>query len=275
MRVIVTRPQGDAQRWVLALAQQGIEALALPLIEIRPVSDTGVIAAAWQAWLQYDAVMFVSAPAVEHFFSLRPHGIDTAAQGSGPRCWAPGPGTVAALVRHGVAPQRIDAPAPDGGQFDSEALWLGVGGQVRPGWQVLVVRGAAHDVESATSAADRPERGSTGAQGQGREWLADQLRCAGAQVRFVVAYWRAPPEPLGLQQALADNDIGPDDLWLFTSAQAIGHLRACLPTQDWSHARAMATHPRIATAAGAAGFGVVWESRPALGDIAASIKSLR
>ncbi|MEO7940004.1 MAG: uroporphyrinogen-III synthase, partial [Burkholderiaceae bacterium] len=71
------------------------------------------------------------------------------------------------------------------------------------------------------------------------------------------------------------NALGRDDLWLFTSAQAIDHLCACLPEQDWAQARAMATHPRIAMQARAAGFGVVWESRPALDDIAASIKSLR
>ena len=275
MRVIVTRPQRDAQRWVQALGQQAIDALPLPLIDIRPLSDTRAMAAAWQTWLLRDAVMFVSTPAVERFFALRPDGIDTTAQGSGPRCWAPGPGTVAALVRHGVARRRIDAPLPEAGQFDSEGLWQGVAGQVRPGCQVMVVRGAAHDVTATTSVADGPLDGRSGARGQGREWLADQLRCAGAQVDFVVAYWRAPPERLALQRALAEHGIGRDDLWLFTSAQAVDHLRAGLPEQDWSHARAMATHARIAVAARAAGFGVVWESRPALDDIAASIKSLR
>lgn len=274
MRVIVTRPQGDAQRWVLALGQQGIDALPLPLIDIRPLSDTQALVAAWQTWLHSDAVMFVSTPAVDHFFALRPHGIDTVAHGSGPRCWAPGPGTVAALVRHGVAPQRIDAPAPNGGQFDSEALWQRVAGQIHPGWRVMVVRGAAHDVTATSSVADEPHDDNTGAQGQGREWLADQLRRAGAQVRFAVAYWRAPPEVPALQRAWAGHGIQDDDLWLFTSAQAIDHLRTCFPKQDWSHARAMTTHNRIATHARAAGFGVVWESHPALGDIAASIKSL-
>jgi len=274
MRVIVTRPHGDAETWVLALAQLGIDALALPLIEIRALSDFCGIAAAWQAWSRCDAVMFVSAAAVDHFFALRPQAVDTSAIGDGPRLWAPGPGTVAALLRHGVAAQRIDAPAPDGGQFDSEALWQQVAGQVPDGGQVMVVRGAAHDVpwtpEPLVSVG-----GMSDAQGQGRDWLAQQLVAAGAQLRFAVAYWRAPPEPLALQQAIADHAAGPNDVWLFTSAQAIGNLRLCLPSQDWSHARAMTTHPRIAAAARAAGFGVVWESRPALVDIAASIKSLQ
>ena len=274
MRVIVTRPQGDAQRWVLALERHGIAALALPLIDIRPLSDARAVAAAWRSWRDYDAVMFVSTPAVEHFFAQQPPAVDATADGSGPRCWAPGPGTVAALLRHGVAPQQIDAPAPDSGQFDSEALWRGVAQQVRPGWRVLVVRGAAHDLEATASGAPGPPADGSGARGQGREWLAGQLRRAGAQVDFAAAYWRSPPEPQRLRRAVAEHAIDRDDLWLFTSAQAIDHLRAGLAGQDWSQARAIATHPRIAVHARAAGFAVVWESRPALDDIVASIKSL-
>lgn len=274
MRVIVTRPQADAETWALALTQQGIDALALPLIEIRPLSETRGIAAAWQACQQCHAVMFVSAAAVDHFYAIRPQVVDTPAVDDGPRLWAPGPGTVAALLRHGVGTRRIDAPAPDGGQFDSEALWRQVAGQVPAGGQAMVVRGAARDVPW-TPESLAPEGGMAHAQGQGRDWLAQQLVAAGVQVRFAVAYWRAPPEPLALQRAIADNAVGPLDVWLFTSAQAIDNLRLCLPSQDWSHARALTTHPRIAVAARAAGFGVVWESRPALSDIAASIKSLR
>ena len=39
MRVIVTRPQREAQRWVAGLAAAGHEALALPLIEVGPPAD--------------------------------------------------------------------------------------------------------------------------------------------------------------------------------------------------------------------------------------------
>lgn len=275
MRVIVTRPQNDAPRWVRALQDQGIEALALPLIAIRPVAAAGSLIAAWQTGLQCDAIMFVSTPAVDHFFAARPQGLDTSALAAGPRFWAPGPGTRAALVRHGVAAQRIDAPAPDGGQFDSEALWQIVAGQVAQGSHILIVRGASHDVTLARLAHDVSGDQPATADGQGREWLANQLRLAGAVVRFAVAYWRAAPEPLALQKACTDNAIGEGDLWLFTSSQAIGYLADGLPAQDWSRARALATHPRIATTAREAGFGVVSESRPALADIIASIKSLR
>lgn len=276
MRVIVTRPQADAVRWVQALGAHGIDALALPLIEIRPLSDTDAIAAAWRRGAQCQAIMFVSAPAVDHFFAARPSDAGLGAPQEGPRLWAPGPGTVAALVRHGVAPQRIDAPAPDSGQYDSEALWRLVGEGVQPGWRVMIVRGAGWDpsLPSETSTHDHTVAAGRDAKGEGRDWLSQRLAQAGAQVRFVVAYWRAAPRAQALRQALADNGVDDDTLWLFTSTQAIGNLRACLPQHDWSRSRAIASHARIAAAARAAGFGVVRESRPALPDLVASIKSV-
>ena len=278
MRVIVTRPDGDAQRWVRLLAQSGVDAFALPLIQIRPVSDAADVQAAWQVIGEFQSAMFVSAAAVDHFFAQRGQGNTGRASDAGPRFWATGPGTVAALVRQGVDPARIDAPAPDSGQFDSEALWQRVADRVRPGWRVMLVRGSGNDV---TGPVNRSQQHSTdGAhtdedrQGQGRDWLAGQLTAAGAQVRFVVAYWRAAPAPDVVRQALAEQDLRDDALWLFTSSEAIGNLKASLPGHDWSRTRALATHPRIAAAARAAGFGVVCASRPGLPDITASIKSL-
>lgn len=278
MRVIVTRPQPDAARWVQALVEQGVDALALPLIEIRPVSDERAIRAAWQTCRQCQAIMFVSAAAVDHFFAARPPGVLLGTAQHGPRCWATGPGTAAALLRHGMARQRIDAPAPDSRQFDSEALWRQVGSQVCAGWRVLLVRGADHDpgqppVPAAADRADGP--GPDQGQGQGRDWLAMQLVQAGARLQFVVAYWRAGPLAQQIRQALRDNGIDDGALWLFTSGQAVSHLRTSLPEHDWSRSRAIASHARIAAAARAAGFGVVRESRPALADMVASIKSLQ
>ena len=75
-------------------------------------------------------------------------------------------------------------------------------------------------------------------------------------------------------EALAQAAAADGSLWLFTSSQAVAHLAARLPRQDWRQARAMATHPRIAQAARDAGFGVVWESRPRLEEVVASIESL-
>jgi uroporphyrinogen-III synthase len=46
-------------------------------------------------------------------------------------------------------------------------------------------------------------------------------------------------------------------VWLLSSSEAAGHLLGLAPQADWSGAVAIATHPRIAQAAGVLGFGRV------------------
>jgi len=270
-RVIVTRPDVEAQRWVQALAQRSIDACALPLIVIVPATDTAPIRAAWARVGTYAALMFVSTPAVEHFFSLRPTPAPAAGDPGGgwPRLWVPGPGTGAALVRQGVDAARVDMPARDSAQFDSEALWSVVGSTVRPGDRVLVVRGGDGRPGQPAEAAR-----AGGAAGFGRDWLAQRLGQAGAQVDFLLTYWRAVPQWRAEQALCARAAAADGSVWLFTSAQAVANLAACLPHQDWARARALVTHPRIAGAARAAGFGVVAQSRPGVTEVAASIESM-
>ena len=272
MRVLVTRPQAEAARWVQALVQEQIDAVSLPLIEIRAVADDRALRAAWQAIDQFDAVMFVSAAAVTHFFADSSRQGGHWPQGGVVRAWAPGPGTAAALVSMGVARSNIDAPDPHSGQFDSESLWRQVGPTVRSGQQVLVVRGAQGE-DQARADGDAVTATPLAQGGQGRDWLARQLMAYGVQVRFVAAYWRCSPPAAVLRQAVVEAlALGPT-CWLFTSSQAIDNLVAALPDHDWTMAQALVTHPRIAVAARAAGFSVVQESRPALPDVVASIKS--
>jgi uroporphyrinogen-III synthase len=54
----------------------------------------------------------------------------------------------------------------------------------------------------------------------------------------------------------------------------VGNLATLLPGQSWAGARAIATHPRIAQAVRALGFGTVRESRPAFDEVVASIELL-
>ena len=269
MRIIVTRPEPECTQWVQTLASMGLEAVALPLIHIGPATDANAVLRCWERLGDYDAVMFVSGAAVGHFFSGRPAGGGSTFSSAGavtPRFWAPGPGTVAALVRQGVDPALVDAPPGDSAQFDSEALWRVVGERGHRGHKVLIVRGgdgAEDDAPGATSKAP----------GAGREWLAGALAAAGAEVQVVQAYERCPPRWNAVERALAQSAAHDGSVWLFTSSQAVAHLGVCLPDQSWAEARAVATHPRIAQAARKAGFGVVWQSRPRIGDVVASIES--
>jgi uroporphyrinogen-III synthase len=236
MRLIVTRPAVQAADWLLALRALGQDAVALPLIDISPAEDTAPLHAAWAAVLGEPAlalVMFVSANAVQHFFALAPAGGRWPA---GLRAAGPGPGTAAALIEAGVPPGQVVQPPADAETFDSETLWTLLSGEEWAARQVLVVRGE-----------------------EGRDWLAETLRERGARVEFVAAYRRHAPQPGAEGVALlARAQAEPaQHLWVFSSSQAVGHLRLLAPGADWRGARALASHPRIAQAARLLGFGQV------------------
>jgi uroporphyrinogen-III synthase len=254
MRVIVTRPAQEAARWVEHLHARGHDAVALPLIAITPAADAQPLRDAWQALPRYGAVMFVSAHAVQGFFA----GPDRAWPATGPRAWAPGPATGDALREAGVAPSAIDAPAADAAQFDSESLWAQVSGQLAAGSRLLLVRGAG-----------------AGGRAEGREWLSQQLAAAGVAVDELVAYGRGLPAWTAAELGLAAAAARDGACWLFSSSEAARNLRELLPAQDWSAARALATHPRIAEAVRALGFGYVQQCRPGLSEVLASIESTR
>lgn len=256
MRVVVTRPQREAQDWVQALQRVGLDAWALPLISITPAPDAAAVQRAWQQVSVYQGLMFVSANAVEGFYAARPPGATGPAQ-----AWATGPGTVRALLQAGLPAAQIVAPSGDAPQFDSEALWALLAGRIQTGSRVLVVRGT-----------DATGRSSEGA---GRDWFTQQVRQTGGTVDLLATYQRRGPNLSAdqLQRAQAAADDG--SVWLFSSSEAVLNLQTCLPEQRWNLARAVATHARIAQAARAAGFAEVRESRPALADVRASIESLQ
>ena len=171
-RVLVTRPAAAAAAWVAQLARHGIAADALPLIEIRPEPLAGALAQARQRLPSYAAVMFVSGNAVtallgdksgsDHIYLEQKSAAAPANQAQAAietRAWSPGPGTTQALLAAGWPRARIDEPAFDAAQFDSEALWAQVAPQVRAGLRVLIVRG-----------------GDAAGRLAGRDWLAQRLQ---------------------------------------------------------------------------------------------------
>ncbi len=265
-RIIVTRPERDAARWVSLLAQRGLAAEALPLIRIEGLPDSPALQQARRDMGSYAALMFVSGNAVAAFFASNQApaqivpaqaAIDFIAN-DGPRYMAPGPGTVAALREAGIPDAHIDAPALEAGQFDSEALWAVVARRPWQGRRVLIVRGQGAGAEMPGAS-------------NGRDWLARQLAAAGALPEFLAVYQRSAPLFTAQQRKTIEDAAVDGSVWLFSSSEAVGHL----PAADWSQARAVATHPRIAEAVRAAGWGVVAESRPTLDDIVASIESMQ
>jgi uroporphyrinogen-III synthase len=272
MRVVLTRPAGDAQSWVEALQVAGHQTLALPLIDVGPAAFTQPVMQAWAQWPKFQAVMFVSAQAVRYFFERQPVSLNWT---KGPRCWATGPGTHKALMQAGVPEAFIDSPSVDAAQFDSEALWQRVSAQVQVGKPVLIVRG--QDVcDGVAVASDALSNASSSSLqvGTGRDWLAQQLQVAGASAQFLVTYERRAPVWSAEQMAQAYEAATNGSVWCFSSSQGIRHLEDILPTQSWAKACCIATHPRIAQTAKALGFGEIHMSKPSLADLLVSLESL-
>jgi uroporphyrinogen-III synthase len=272
--VIVTRPAPEAQTWVDAMTTQGIQAFALPLIDIRPAAHADAVRTALRQLAgtpepQFQAVMFVSAAAVNHFLIANNAYPDCrnslkSFQTSKCRAWATGQGTVRALLAAGVPEDQIDSPALSSLQWDSESLWAQVSPRLSDIHQVLIVRGA--DAQG---------------QLQGRDWLAKQLEAKGIAVQQVAAYERHLPVWTTEQQATAVK-AAQGGLWVFSASEAIANLQQLVSTKTTGMpdvslhtARALTTHARIAQSAKAAGFGVVYESLPGLVQVMASIKSLQ
>jgi len=253
---LVTRPRAQGEVWRRRLQALGVQADLLPLIDIAPAPDAPGLKR-WAGTLAGGPpgpaalVMFVSPNAAQGLFDALPAGWpwpDTTWAG------ATGPGTAAALRAAGVPEEAIVVPGADSAQFDSEALWALL--EPRRSWagtRAAIVRGDG-----------------------GRDWLADQLRAAGAHVEFVQSYSRRPPQ-LGPQEArLLERALAePAEVaWLLSSSEAVDHLRALAPAASWADSIALASHPRIAQSARQLGFGRVVDIRPTPQAVAEAMAGL-
>ncbi|MFM0178210.1 fused uroporphyrinogen-III synthase HemD/membrane protein HemX [Paraburkholderia aspalathi] len=242
--VVITRPAGQSNELITQLAAAGVAVLDFPLIDIAPVTDEAPLRAALASLERYALVVFVSPNAVDHAFArsdaIWPHALPIGVVG---------PGSVQALARHGVAAPAYTIISPpsvaedDTARFDSEGLFAAIdtalGATSLEGKRVLIVRGDG-----------------------GREWLADRLREAGAEVETVAAYRRLVPEPsIGGWARVHALLAGAPHAWLLTSSEGVRnlhelaqeHLTADEITQ-LKHANLVTPHPRIAQTARALGF---------------------
>ncbi|MFK7887343.1 MAG: uroporphyrinogen-III C-methyltransferase [Gammaproteobacteria bacterium] len=173
LRVVVTRPAGQADALRDALIEADFEAVALPVMAIEPVAGS-VIKDALTDAASADLLIFVSINAVRFALDHLPH-----ADTLNATTVAVGPSTARALEDAGY-PCGI---VPDSG-FTSEALLAEAALREVAGKRVLIVRGTG-----------------------GRALLGDTLRERGAQVSYAEIYRRDLPQQAGsdLQQALAEG----------------------------------------------------------------------
>ena len=234
--VVITRPRAQADSLAQAVASTGRRAVVLPLLEIAPLDDDSALRAALARLPAYALVAFVSPNAVDAAFA------HLAAWPAGVPIGVVGEGSRAALLRHGVIPERttIHCP-PDPAHSDSEHLLDSLDLAALAGKRVLIVRAES-----------------------GRELMADTLRAAGALVETVAAYRRSVPR---LDAALAGQLSAllaqPND-WIITSSEALrgldGLVRQLDPDDGSGRLRAqhlIVPHARIAETARLLGCGRV------------------
>jgi uroporphyrinogen III methyltransferase/synthase len=195
IRVLVTRPRGQAAEFVDRLAALGADAVEAPMIKILPPEDAGPLQEAAAAPEVFDWIVFTSANAVDAFMgALRETGKDLRAL-HGPVLCAVGSGTAEQLSRHGIRADLVP------NEFRAE---------------VLVQAIAAHGpLEGARVLLPRADIG--------REVIAERLRAAGALVTEAVAYRTvledAQPEGApDIYRMLLDGTI---DVVTFTSASGV------------------------------------------------------
>ncbi|MTW09172.1 uroporphyrinogen III synthase [Pseudoduganella eburnea] len=230
-RVILTRPQAQAEPLASRIRALGREVEVLPLLEITPLPDQAPLSAALAKLASYQLAAFVSPNAIDAAFAhipAWPKGLQAAVVGEGSR---------QALIAKGVPASRIASPA-DPAHSDTEHLLQALDLPALRGAKVLIVRGES-----------------------GRELMADAFRASGAEVTILPAYRRAiPPLTPALAVRLAAlADEGAD--WIITSSEALRGLAGLLNQLNkltivatMQHHHLIVPHSRIAETARELGF---------------------
>ena len=163
LRVLVTRPAGQADRLCRLLQEAGYAAVQLPTLEIRESDAIESMQALVESLQNYDLAVFISVNAVNHGLEYVLARRDWPQQ---VKIATVGASSAAALREHGLAPDLVPAH-----QYNSEALLALDELQDMHGKRVVIMRGNG-----------------------GREHLRDTLRARGAEVDYVEVYRRVCPE---------------------------------------------------------------------------------
>jgi len=188
LKVLVTRPEQQAQKLCNMIAVAGGEAIAFPVIDILPIdvqTETDRVLA------DLDMIIFVSRNAVSYFVDSLKIPLDKQIQ-----LVSVGAGSAASMRAHGL---RVDIQPSQ--SIGSEGLLLMPEFDDMGGKSILIIRGKG-----------------------GRELLADTLAERGAIVHYLEVYERALPTPLAAQceQALTAECV------VCTSVEGVKNLTKLL-----------------------------------------------
>lgn len=234
-RVLVTRPEGQADVLLSGIRALGGEAAHIPLLAITPCVDPVALARIAHHLSDYRACLFISANAVQCAWpGLAPDGWPQALAVA-----AVGPGTARALRARGVS--QVIVPAS---RFDSEGLLA------EPFF-------AEHQCQGRTFALIRGEGG--------RDLLAQTLRARGATRVDEVAVYRRRlhPEALSRLAEWLQAAHSLSDVVLISSSESLQRMMAAATTDMAARLRqtsVMVPHPKIADCARALGFTSIYTS---------------
>jgi len=241
--IVVTRPAAQAGPLADATRAAGGVPLLFPLLEISAADDPQPLQQAVGHLADYTFAIFISPNAVDHAVPA------ILAAGGWPASLSPaavGPGTVKALLAHGVGACLVPSE-----RFDSEAL-------------LDLPELAAEQVAGRRIAIFRGDGG--------RELLAETLRERGATVDCVTCYRRSGPAS-GVAPLLTAWRAGRLDALTVSSSEGLRHLIDLLDAEGRDFLRRtplFVPHARIAESAKAAGmFNIILTEAADAGIIAA------
>jgi uroporphyrinogen-III synthase len=119
-RILITRPQSQAESFAEGLLGAGFEPIFFPVIEIRPIEDTSALDNSLRNLGCYDWVVFTSVNGVE-IFCRRMEALQIGDIPPGVQVAAIGPKTAEALRNRGVIPDFIPT------EYVAEAILPGLG----------------------------------------------------------------------------------------------------------------------------------------------------
>jgi uroporphyrinogen-III synthase len=242
-RIVVTRPQAQAEGLARLIGEAGGEALRIPAIEIRDLADPRAFDALAGRLESFDLAIFVSRNAVRKALAML-----RARRGGKP--WPArlavatvGQGSREALEAQGFA--QVMAPAS---QSDSEALLALPGLAAMQGRRIVIFRGDG-----------------------GRQVLGDVLEKRGAIVEYAACYRRVRPDS---GEALRGAWAGGVDAVMLSSAEGLANFVEMLG--DGAAARLSAIpvfvpHARVANAAARRGLGRPIVAGPRDADMVAAL----
>jgi len=254
--IIVTRPSGQTRQLIEILSSSielsGVakrslpDILSLPLLTIVPKTDEALAVHIASLLRDADLAIFVSPNAIECVMRLLERNWQDFSKRIIP-IGVMGGSSRLALQHHAVGVEAKPTPIVmprDKEQWDSEGLWqeLQSLGWNWPGKRVIIFKGEG-----------------------GRDWMADTLKNAGAQVDEISSYTRVP---LDVENPAWDAIHRLDfskSLWILTSSEAARYLGSVIQdqfTQNLSSASALCPHHNIADAAQEIGFGEVFTAEP-------------